>query len=125
MLMHGLLLQRSFTMAVVTGAFALTPLRGQTIAPVAVVNHYASPQSIPVRIEPDPPRIGAAPFVVLGGLIGAGAVTTYWVHAFQASARENGNDGFFIPPIVFVSVGAGAVGGGLLGWVIHDAVTHP
>lgn len=65
---------------------------------------------------------GRAPFVVFGALIGAGAVTAYWAHEFRVSARQNGNDGFFIPPMVFVTIGAGGIGGGLLGVMIHDAI---
>ena len=51
---------------------------------------------------------------------GAGSVTAYFVHVARS---QKDNDGFFIPPIVFIDVAAGGVVGGLIGWAIHDA-TH-
>jgi hypothetical protein len=99
------------------------PLRAQLVAPVGVRNHVSSFRSIAVGIEPD--QVGAAPFVIIGALVGAGAVTDFWVHEAVVSARKNGNDGMIIPPIIFVTIGAGGVGGGVLGWMVHDAMTHP
>jgi hypothetical protein len=113
--------------AVVAAALALvaSPARAQLVAPVAVQHHVSMSRSLAAPIEPEADHVGAAPFVILGALVGAGAVTAFWIHDMQVSARENGNDGFFIPPIVFVTIGAGGVGGGLLGWIIHDAATQP
>ena len=119
------MLTRCISLALVAAALALTPLRAQTIAPVAVGNHYGSSQLAPVRMEPQTRHIGPAPFVILGALAGAGAVTAVWVHEAVVSARENGNDGMIIPPIVFVTIGAGGLGGGLLGWMIYDGVGRP
>ena len=101
------------------------PVRAQFVAPVAAQNHVSTSRAIPVAIEAEGNRVGAAPFVVIGALVGAGAVTAFWVHEIQVSVRKNGDDGFgFIPPIVFVTIGAGGVGGGVLGWMIHDAITQ-
>jgi hypothetical protein len=46
-----------------------------------------------------------------------------WAFEVRSSVR-NGDDGVIIPPIIYVSIGAGAVVGGLLGWVVYDAMTH-
>ena len=118
------MLKCCLTLAVVASVLALTPLRAQTIAPVAVTNRSASSQSITVRIEPEPSHVSAKPFVIIGGLAGAGAVTAFWVYEIAANVRDGG-DGMIFPPIIYVSVGAGAVVGGLLGWVVYDGVTHP
>ena len=116
---------RYATVVVAALDLAASPLRAQFIAPVGVENHVSMSRSIAITIEPERDQLGAAPFVILGALVGVSAVTAYWAHEFQVSARENGDDGFFIPPIVFVTIGAGGVGGGVLGWIIHDAITQP
>jgi hypothetical protein len=73
---------------VVAGGFALTALDAQTIGPVVPTNRSASSQPIFLRVEPEPSHVGVAPFVILGGLVGAGAVTAQWIHAAVASACE-------------------------------------
>ena len=101
-----------------------TPLRGQIVAPVAIVNHSSSSRSITVNIEADSSHVRMAPFVVIGGLVGAAAGGAYFAHAQKAGVR---NEDMFTPGTggaVFL-VGLGAVIGGGIGWLIHDWVAHP
>ena len=83
------MLKCCLTLAVVASAFAPTPLHAQTIAPVAVTNRSASSQPITVRIEPQSSHVGATPFVIIGSLTGAGAVTAFWVYEVRESVRKN------------------------------------
>ncbi|PYP65495.1 MAG: hypothetical protein DMD26_10845 [Gemmatimonadetes bacterium] len=98
-----------------------TSLSAQAMFPAAVTR-----AAMPGPVEPrlvlfhEDDAVGRAPYIGLGVLIGAGSVTAYFVHVARS---QKDNDGFFIPPIVFIDVAAGGVVGGLIGWAIHDA-TH-
>lgn len=114
---------RWFAVASAIVIFA-TPLRGQIVAPVAVVNHSSSSRSITLNIEADSSHVRTTPFVVIGGLVGAAAGGAYFVHVQKAGVR---NEDMFTPGTaggVFL-VGLGALIGGGIGYLIHDWVAHP
>ena len=99
------------------------PAAAQRVSPMGVTCCTSTLRTInPAAIAPRDDPMGRAPYIVFGALIGAGAVGTYWVHEIRVSAKQNGNDGFFIPPIVYITIGAGGLAGGVLGSMIHDAI---
>lgn len=95
----------------------------QRSSPVAARQRIsAAPYETMPRTPDTDPGVGAAPFVVFGTLIGAGAVALYWVHVYKANSADS--DGmFFIPPVVFVTVGLGGLSGGVMGWKIYG-ISH-
>jgi apolipoprotein N-acyltransferase len=112
-------MMRSLSVALAAMVVLAANAEAQRVVPVGVRRTTeAAPLAIVTQGNEAEFGVGPAPFVVFGTLIGAGAVTLYWVHEFKANRDD---DLFIVPPIVFISVGVGGLLGGVMGWSIYKA----
>lgn len=108
---------RAIPLLVASSLVLARPLCGQRPLPVAA--HYVVSRNFslaPHAADIDP-GVGPVPYVLLGTLVGAGAATLYWLHVYKAN--NGSDDGFFIPPIVFVTVGLSGLAGGSIGYMVY------
>ena len=108
---------RAIPLLVASSMVLARPVCGQRAQPVAA--HYVVNRNFnlaPHAADIDT-GVGPAPYILLGTLLGAGAATLYWVHVYKTN--NGADDGFFIPPGVFVTVGLGGLAGGAIGYMVY------